>query len=245
MRKIAIFTVAAFAAAEITAQGFASRGARANAAQGSAARLAARSSKVDIVHMPKPDVALIPAPSFAANLAGGLQPPISKRPRRWALFELKYRTSADWQDELTFTWHILVKADASELKKSAAVARARGDEAPSVTPYSYYTATVRYVNVPRGEHMACTGLTPSTVEHYGRPVCISVVVTDKDGKELAMKTEDSVGVSNMAQDGRWWDSEKVMNSDRPNLKVARRNGLLERSKTPFALVNSSDYEDVQ
>lgn len=204
-----------------------------------------KANKVKISHMPKPDVsALVPAPAFQAQAAGNLQPPINKRPRRWALFELKYATSADWVDELTFTWHVLAKAEGAELSKSEKAAKLEGGE-PTVTPYSYYTATVRYVNIPRGDHMACVALPPSTVEHFGKPVCISVEITDKNGNSLEVKTEDTSGVSKADPKGRWWEAESVMNSSNPALKIARRNGLVDRAKTPFALLNSSDYENVE
>ena len=208
--------------------------------------------KIKIDHMPKPGEALVAAPVFQAQVAGNLQPAINKRPRKWALFELRYSTSEDWVDELTFTWHVLAQAEKSELNKSRKAAAREsagegGNVKATVTPYSYYPTAVRYVNIPRGSHMACVGLPPSTVEHFGRPVCVSVEITDKNGKSLEIRTEETMNISRADPNakGRWWESETIMNNRNANAKVERRNGLLDRSKTPFALINSSDYENAE
>jgi len=39
----------------------------------------------------------------------------------------------------------------------------------------------------------------------------------------------------------WWKDSKVLD----NASVTRRNGMVDRSKTPFALINVDDYEVVQ
>ena len=39
----------------------------------------------------------------------------------------------------------------------------------------------------------------------------------------------------------WWKDSAVLD----NPSVTRRNGLVDRSKTPFALINIDDYEVVQ
>lgn len=243
MNKFALLAAAAAAASvSALAQMRVSRPAAGSRSKGDS------SVKMKIDHMPKPGEALVTAPAYQAQVAGNLQPPINKRPRKWALFELRYSTSEDWVDELTFTWHVLAQAEKAELNKSRKAAeRESGGAKATVTPFSYYTATVRYVNIPRGSHMACVGLPPSTVEHFGRPVCVTVEITDKNGKSLEVRTEETMNISKADQNakGRWWESETVMNNRNPNLKVERRNGLLDRSKTPFALINSSDYENAE
>jgi hypothetical protein len=39
----------------------------------------------------------------------------------------------------------------------------------------------------------------------------------------------------------WWKNPRIIDSP----LVTRREGLLERSKTPFALINMDDYEVVK
>ena len=46
----------------------------------------------------------------------------------------------------------------------------------------------------------------------------------------------------------WWNNDKIINAkdkrtDEPMIEV--RQGLVDRSKTPFWLVNNADYESIQ
>ena len=50
--------------------------------------------------------------------------------------------------------------------------------------------------------------------------------------------------------GKWWENDKFMNwqkavNGEQKNQVERRQGLVDRSKTPFWLVNNADYELVQ
>jgi hypothetical protein len=115
--------------------------------------------------------------------------------------------------------------------------KGRNDEGKDA--YSYYTSTIRYVDVPKGEHMSCVAIPPSLIERYGEPVAIALVVTGKDGTVLDSKSESLMSFPSK----EWWNDTKVM--DNPNVPVARRNGMGDRSKTPFALINTDAYEVVQ
>ncbi len=163
---------------------------------------------------------------------------VFKKPRQWIVPELEYQTAADWQDELTVTWHILL--DSKNAKQRDKPAK---DKDP-VPQYSYYTVTVRYQNVPKGSHAASCVLPPSVLERYGEPAVISVRITNKEGDTLDGQDE---GASNLRMPDEWWASDQVFSAkDKKGTPlIARRQGLLDRSKTIFALINPDDYEMVQ
>jgi hypothetical protein len=179
-----------------------------------------KADKVEIKRFPPPEkTALVRTPEFNSSAVGG-QPKLSKRPREWALFEIKYATAAKWMDELAFTYHVMTKGKDDE-----------GRDA-----YSYYTLTLRYVNVPKGDHMSSVALPPSMVERYGAPVSLALEIVGKDGTVLASQSESTIPFPTK----EWWKDSNVL--DKP--QVSRRSGLLDRSKTPFALINADDYEVV-
>lgn len=177
--------------------------------------------KVEIKRFPPPNkTAMVRTPEFNAAVTGG-QPKISKRPREWALFEVKYSTPAKWMDELSFTYHVMTKGKDDDGKDA----------------YSYYTLTLRYINIPKGDHMSSVALPPSMVERYGEPISLALEIVGKDGSVLATQSETIINYPTK----EWWKDSNVL--DKP--QVSRRTGLMDRSKTPFALVNADDYEVVQ
>lgn len=163
---------------------------------------------------------------------------VFKKPRQWIVPELEYQTAADWQDELTVTWHVLLDSKTAKQRD-----RPSKDKEP-VPQYSYYTVAVRYANIPKGSHAASCVLPPSVLERYGEPVVISVRITNKEGDTLDGQDE---GASNLKMPDEWWTSDQVFSAkDKKGTPlIARRQGLLDRSKTIFALINPDDYEMVQ
>ena len=184
---------------------------------------------------------LIGAPVYQAQVAGQLMGPVGGKPRKWIVLEMKYTTMAKWQDELTFNWHVLLDSKTAKEK----------DPKNPVAPYSYYNCTVRYVDIKQGSHAACVCLPPSVCERFGEPVTVTVQITNKEGDQLALHTENQFGQLGAAEkttDGKWWEFDKMMNQWKDKNgepMIARRSGMVDRSKTPFALINSSDYELVQ
>lgn len=179
-----------------------------------------KSDKVEIKRMPPPNkTAMVRTPEFNVNVQNTM-PKVTKKPREWALFEVKYESGTKWTDELTFNYYVMSKGKSDEGKDQ----------------YSFYTATIRYVDVPKGEHMSCVALAPSLVERYGDPVAVALEIVGKDGTVLDGKSETV-----MPFPKEWWKDSKVLDSP----SVARRNGLVDRSKTPFALINADDYEVIQ
>ena len=112
-----------------------------------------------------------------------------------------------------------------------------GKDEAGKNEFSYYTATVRYIDIPKGDHMSCVVLPPSLVERYGEPVALALEIMGKDGTVLAGKWESTIADLK----NEWWKNPQIMD----NAMVKRRAGLVDRSKTPFALINMDDYEVVQ
>ena len=174
----------------------------------------------------------------APSANGSTNMKISRKARQWIVPELEYQTQADWQDELTVTWHILLDS------KSAKQRDKPSKDKDPVSRYSYYTAAVRYMNIPKGAHGASVVLPPSVLERYGEPAVISVRITNKEGDILDGQDE---GASNLRMPENWWEDDGVFSAkdkktDTP--LITRRQGLVDRSKTIFALVNPDDYEMV-
>jgi len=189
------------------------------AGQPAAARGAKREG-VEITRMPPPNkTAMVRTPEFNVNVQNTM-PKVTRKPREWALFEVKYESDAKWADELAFSYHVMTKGKNDEGKDA----------------FSYYTLTLRYLDVPKGEHMSCVAIPPSQIERYGEPVAVALEVVNKEGKVMDSKSESVIPLPK-----EWWKDSKVLD----NPQLTRRNGLVDRSKTPFALINADDYEVVQ
>ena len=155
-----------------------------------------------------------------------------QKPRKWIVIETKYTTFAKFLDQLTFNWHVLLETKSAKENKGNKM---------GLAPYSYFNTTVTYFNIPQGSHAACVCLPPSYLELYGEPKAIGFTVTNQNGDELAYGTVSEVkGIKN---DDRFWDNQSVMNAQQGGKPmVERRQGLVDRSKTIWALVNPNDYE---
>lgn len=247
MKKSLIFATAALAAATVLAQARTRgnfSGARATTtrrgpvgADGGVAVAQGREAKVIISqHARIGNQNLQVAPS----LSGGGQGPVFKKPRRWIVMEMKYDTYASWQDQLTVTWHVLL--DITKATEKNKEKPKPGEEPPS--QYSYYTCSTTYINIPQGSHAASVCLPPSVLERYGEPVVISAVITNKEGDILDTQNE---GAQALKLADKWWENDMVfsMKDKRGIPLIERRQGMVDRSKTIFALVNPNDYEVVQ
>ena len=159
------------------------------------------------------------SPEFRTNYSR------SAKRGEWCEIKTEYYTYDEWLDELTFSYYVMTRGTDGE---------ARG-------MYSFYDLSVRYVDVEKGnDHMSTVYLHPKTVERFGWPVAIGVVISAK-GKEIAKEVEASIP---MPKNEDWWKSDAVLKN--PRVKVVKRSGrLLSRAQTPFALVNIDDYEVIQ
>ena len=162
------------------------------------------------------------------------------KPRQWIVLETKYTTYAKCLDQLTFTWHVVLDTSKALNKDK--------EDASKLSPYSYFTTSTTYANIPRGSHAASVCLHPSYAERYGEPVAVGIVVSNQNGDILAgdtIATGPQAGVFKGKEKGyKFWEDDKVMNAPYKGdlLYVERRQGLQDRSKTIWAQVNPDDYE---
>ena len=155
------------------------------------------------------------------------------KPRWWIVIETKYTTFAKFLPQLTFNWHVLLETKSAKENKGNRM---------GLAPYSYFNTTVTYYNIPQGSHAACVCLPPSYLELYGEPKAIGFTVSNQNGDILAGDTVSAVPMIKAHE--KFWDENKkfqdAMNGDNPG--IVRRQGLVDRSKTIWALVNPNDYE---
>ena len=208
-------------------------------------------AKVRISQMPSiGPQSLIMAPALSAQ--GGLQP-ISKGRRQWGVYDMTYRTAQRWTEDLTVNWYVL--CDTSKAKQ-----KDKSKTAKRLPPYVYYTLVTRYVNIPEGDHRSCVCLPPSFIERYGEPVVISCELVTTDGKLLDGETVISnigkpfVGgkfTEETKDKAEWWANDEIINAkiqkgpEKGEALIEVRQGLVDRSKSPFYLVNNADYEAIQ
>ena len=110
-----------------------------------------------------------------------------------------------------------------------------------MAPYSYFTQTVTYVNIPRGNHAASVCLHPSYLEQYGEPKAVGVLILDSTGKEITYQSLSEI--NGIKPETKFWDDNKIMDAKQGGEPmIERRQGLMDRSKTIWGLVNPNDFE---
>lgn len=240
MKRLAILVVAAMAVGSVTAAPARRAGATVTRGNGAAPAASAETSvkdKVSIERYPRlGQSCLLGAPSLAGNSAIG---PCATKPRPWIVLETKYQTTAKTIDRLVFTWHVVL--DTSKATNKDKEGRSK------LAPYSYLTQTTTYVNIPQGAHAASVCLHPSYLEMFGEPVAVTVLVSDSEGTIIdgdTITTKEQVFKKKKGY--KYWEDNEVMNAKQANGEpmIEQRQGLMERSKTIWALVNPNDYEMV-
>ncbi len=154
--------------------------------------------------------------------------------RTWIVLEHPYEVFRDTSeftgavDQLTFTWHVVLDNEKADSKKEKSQAVRESEKR-----YSYFTQSITYHNIPRGNHATSVCLHPSYYEQYGEPVAVGIVMYDSAGNELEFKCSSEL----KSIDGiKFWEEENQM------ANLERREGLVERSRTMWGLVNPDDYE---
>ena len=196
---------------------------------------AGRAAKILIEQEPKlGQQSCLTAPSVSgASLVGQCY----KKPRQWIVLETKYATfgtdTSKFLDQLTFTWHVLLETKSARENKG---------NKEKLAPYSYFTAATTYFNIPAGSHAASVVLPPSYLERYGEPKAVGLEITNQNGELLAGDCWSEV--KGVASHKKFWEDQKIMNATGADGKpmIERRQGLVDRSKSIWALVNPNDYE---
>ncbi len=156
-------------------------------------------------------------PTYTTDVGRGVE-----RAQEWLAVTLTYDTAPEWIDELLIQFHVLAK---------------RPDPKTPKNLYSLYKTAVRYVDIEAGrKHMATTYLRPSAIVRYGEAVAVAAVVT-LDGAVVAEVSDESMQLPE-----KWWKNPLVTDSDATTI---RDGYLLDRSKSPWALINTDDYEVIK
>ena len=232
-RKItAVITIAlaasvAFAAAPRNAK----KGVKAMAGNEDGPVTSGKEAKILVDQMPKTgQQCCLAAPSIqGASMVGQCY----TKPRKWIVIETKYTTYAKFLDQLTFNWHVLLETKSAKENKGNKM---------GLAAYSYFNTAVTYFNIPQGSHAACVCLPPSYLELYGEPKAIGFTISNQNGDILGGGTVSEV--KGIKPDTQFWEDQNIMNATGPDgtPMIERRQGLVDRSKTIWALVNPNDYE---
>lgn len=190
-----------------------------------------REAKIIVDQMPKTgQSACLPAPFLqGATMIGNCY----TKPRKWIVIETKYTTFAKFLEQLTFTWHVMLETKSAKENKGNKM---------GLPPYSYFNTTVTYYNIPQGSHAACVCLPPSYLELYGEPKAIGFTISNQNGDIIGGGTVSEI--KGIKADDKFWENQDIMSKTGADGKpiVERRQGLVDRSKTIWALVNPNDYE---
>ncbi len=133
------------------------------------------------------------------------------RTLQWLEVRAQYETRPEWIDEMTFTYYILLRNRRPQ---------------PGENPLSLFRGDVTYVNVASGRHESTVYLHPTTVQRFGEPERVALVVSSQ-GRPIGME-------SNPSSQERWWE------------QLPPRTGVvLNRTQSPFALVDIDNYEAIK
>ena len=172
--------------------------------------------------------------AFAPNIGGLGQ--YFKKPRQWIVLNTKYTTygseTSKFLPQLTFNWHVLLDTKTAKENKG---------NREGLAPYSYFSTTVIYFNIPAGQHAASVCLPPSYLERYGEPKAVGLEISNENGDILGGDCWSEV--KGIKPSTKFWEDDKIMNAQSGGKPmIERRQGRVDRSKTIFALVNPNDYE---
>jgi len=230
-KKLIVVATVALAAFAVVAAPRGKKGIQAMAGNDEGPVTQGREAKVNVDQMPKTGSSCcLPAPGIqGASMVGQCY----TKPRKWIVIETKYTTYAQFLDQLTFNWHVMLDVQSAKENKGNKMKLAK---------YSYFNATTTYYNIPQGSHAACVCLPPSYLELYGEPKAIGLEISNQNGDILAGGTVSEI--KQIKPNSKFWENQELMNSQDANGKafVERRQGLVDRSKTIWALVNPNDYE---
>ena len=230
MKKL-MMTAVVIGAATVAMAAGGRKGVQAMAGNEDGPETTGREAKIIVDQMPKTGQSCcLGAPALqGATMIGQCY----QKPRRWIVVETKYTTFAKFLDQLMFNWHVLLETKSAKENKGNKM---------GLAPYSYFNTTVTYYNIPQGSHAACVCLPPSYLELYGEPKAIGFTISNQNGDILGGGTVSEV--KGIASDTKFWEDQKIMGANGPDGKpmIERRQGLVDRSKTIWALVNPNDYE---
>ena len=169
----------------------------------------------------------------------------SRKEQIWGVLDYSFDTDLAWTDDMTVNFYILM--DASLITK----AEYKDPLADPNQRFSFMQLTLRYSDIPKGkDHKVSAVILPAALMRFGRVIGMGFEATVKG--EVVFTTGNQMvagdlkkGLETMVQKNpnvakeNWWTLQPIVAND----KCVKRDGyLVDRSKTPFALVSPDDYE---
>jgi hypothetical protein len=155
----------------------------------------------------------VKTPEYRSTVARGPTPP-----KDWVQISVSYDTYPEWMDELTIRYYAM------------AYKEERGKKI-----YSLYKNTERCLDVAAGRgHASVMYLRPAAIERYGELVAVAAEIVYQ-GKVVGEVSEVS---GTIPED--WWKNENVIG--KTDLVTSRDGYLVERTRSPFVFINTSEYE---
>jgi hypothetical protein len=137
----------------------------------------------------------------------------------WAQIAVTFETTPEWINELVFQYYVLCYNKGTERD-------------PGRKEYTLFKGAVSHRDVARGKsRMSAMYLRPNTVARHGNVIAVAVEVL-YNGEVVDLKSEEKD--AKIPKD--WWKS--------PDLTV-KDGYLLNRQETPFAFINTDDFEAVK
>ncbi len=156
-------------------------------------------------------------PSFSTDVGRGVN-----RAREWQSISVSYDTAPEWIDELLIQFFALGVMRDPETKRNV---------------YSLYKTSVRYIDIEQGRnHTAVAFLRPAAIMRYGNPVAVAAVF-NLEGEVVGEVSDEGAKLPE-----EWWKNPLVTDSD---ATTVRDGYLLDRAKSPWALINPDDYEVIK
>ena len=141
---------------------------------------------------------------------------------KWAMLEVKYETSPEWIDEVTFTFYVLCKSK---------------DAKTGAEQYHLFQTAVSYLDIEKGDHHAAVLLPPNAVKRYGEPMAYGVDIA------IAGESVDTLSSGFGKDKEAWWNSTGF---NKLGDRLVRHSGYLkDRSQTPFGVTHVDEYEAVR
>lgn len=168
--------------------------------------MTAQQAPQDILRIRRLESAMVRSPVY--QVSGSTR---TVRTLQWLEVRTQYETRPEWIDEMTFTYYILLRNRRPESGEN---------------PLTLMRGEVTYVNVGSGRHESTAYLHPTTVQRFGEPERVALVISAQ-GRIIGME-------SNPSSQERWWE------------QLPPRTGfVLNRAQTPFALVDIDNYEAIK
>lgn len=160
---------------------------------------------------------MVYTPQYNSN-----EPRATGRAKKWHQISVLYDSAPKWIDELAIQFHVLSVTRDPETKKKA---------------FSLHKMVVKYADIAQGRsHTATAFMRPAASLRFGDPIAVALVFS-VDGKVVDEVSEESEKLPE-----KWWKNPKVTDND--NVTV-RQGYLLNRSESPWAMINYDDYEAIK